>query len=93
MNKNLKSTLFVINLAVILLSVFWFFSEKGYEPVIVFISQIGSILLMSNESKFSKTSITDISNGSEIDIREKRQSISSTKIEGVENSKVKINKG
>ena len=92
MDKGLKKVLIILNFIVLLLSVFWFITERSYEPVIVFISQLASILLIANESKVISTRVKGIRDNSTIDIKEKGESNSITNVEDVENSNVRIRK-
>lgn len=92
MDKGLKNILIALNSIVLLLSVFWFFKEKSYEPAIVFVSQLASILLITNESKIITTRVKGIRDNSTVDINESGESNSITNVEDVENSNVRISK-
>ncbi|WP_136438654.1 hypothetical protein [Tenacibaculum maritimum] len=66
-------------------------TKEWHEPVIVFISQLSSILLIGFEPKITNTDIEDIEDGSDIDVYEKNSN-KGTSIKRVKNSKIKIRK-
>lgn len=92
MDKGLKKVLIILNFIVLLLSVFWFITERSYEPVIVFISQLASILLITNESKVVNTNVRRVRKGSVVDIEEDGESNSITNVEDIEGSNIRIRK-
>ncbi|QCD62859.1 hypothetical protein B9C57_10125 [Tenacibaculum maritimum] len=93
MDKGLKKILITINFVVLILCIYWLMSntKEWHEPVIVFISQLSSILLIGFEPKITNTDIEDIEDGSDIDVYEKNSN-KGTSIKRVKNSKIKIRK-
>lgn len=61
MNKTLKIVLIVLNAVMLVLALYWYRKESQIEPIIVFIGQVASILILLFENKISKNSIKKIS--------------------------------
>ncbi|WP_299440096.1 hypothetical protein [uncultured Aquimarina sp.] len=60
MKKSLKNILIFINLVILVLAAFWFYSNKGYEPAIVFVGQLSSLVILAVEGRTKSTDIEGV---------------------------------
>jgi phosphatidylserine synthase len=84
--KNIfKGLLIVLNFIALIIAVMWYQETKEYEPIIVIISQIATIIAIFSSS--SSIKISEIKNESEVTV--KRGEGSST-IKDINKSKINI---
>ena len=90
MNKNIKIILLIANVLALLISILWFIRDKGFEPVIVFVLLLSSIVTVIFENKIEKISIRKVSD-SGVDIESTGKESTDIEIENIKKgSKVKI---
>lgn len=85
MKNILKGLLIVLNFTALIIAIMWYQETKEYEPIIVVISQIATIIAIF--SSFSSIKISKIKNESEINIK---RGEGSTTVEDVNKSKITI---
>ena len=91
MNKLVKTILYIFNLIVLGIAIYWFKSEQSPEPLIAIISQFLVLITLIFESKISNIGISKVSK-SEVDVEVKSNddsSITITDIKDGSNIKVK----
>ena len=84
MNKTYKIVLIAINIVILALSAFWYSSEKGYEPIIVFLAQIAGLLVLFVEGKTKSTDVEGIDK-SKVKIRSKVSDDTEIRVKDVKN--------
>ncbi len=89
---TVKKIIIFLNIIVLGICIKWYLKDKALEPLAASTLQVISLLSLVFQSKISKTIFRNIKNKSEIELDESGQSSSYTKIEGVDNSKIKIKK-
>lgn len=85
MNKTLKTILIFINLVILFFACKWYSEKEDYEPLIIVLAQLSTILILLFEKNITKNFIKTIDN-SEINLDKK----SSSHIEDVKKSKINI---
>ncbi|MBO6607408.1 hypothetical protein [Psychroserpens sp.] len=61
MNKTLKAVLITVNAIMLILAVYWYYESSEIEPLIVFLGQTASILILIFEKKLSKNLVSKVS--------------------------------
>lgn len=90
MNKSVKIILYILNILIFGIAIYWFINDKSPEPLITVIGQFLILLTLIFESKIGKISIKKISE-SGIDVETDSKDESSISISKVtKGSKVNI---
>jgi len=85
MNKILKGIIISINFVMLLFAYKWYKEKQDYEPLIIVLGQVATILILLFEKKITQVFIKNIHN-SEIFVNNK----STSHIEDVKKSKIEI---
>lgn len=67
MKTSKKTILTVINFGILGFAIFWYMNDKSYEPIIVFLGQIASLITLSVEKK-SKIITKKLSTNANVDV-------------------------
>lgn len=68
MKNSFRLILVLINSLIFVFACIWYFKEESYEPIIVILGQIASLITLFFENSNSKVISKKISNNSEVDI-------------------------
>lgn len=85
MNRKIKNSLFIINGLILALSGFWFYSDGGYEPMIVLLGQFATLLILFFEGKSKSTDVERIDHRSKVKIRSKKEDTTQISVKDVKN--------
>ncbi len=92
MNKLVKIILYIFNIIVLGIAIYWFKDEQSPEPLIVMISQILVLITLIFESKISNIGISKVSD-SEVYINVRANDESDISISDIKKgSKIKVKK-
>ncbi len=88
MNKKLKVLLIIINIIMMILSIYWYIDKKETEPIIVFLGQIATLVALVFEKPVSNILTRKIHDNSSLDVDV--QSGDNVDTKNVKNSKINI---
>lgn len=89
MNKTAKSIIILLNIIMLILALLWYFNSHEYEPLIVVIGQMLSLLVIGYEKSFSNVSVKRVLDS---EVKIKSSSDGTVKTKNIKRSKIDVEK-